>query len=368
MWRLLSLLGLFACGAQGAPTGELFVQETRWEVGEEPAAVLARDLAGRGGLDLVVASTGQGTITVLEGDGRGGFRARAALAAGENPVDVAAGDLDEDGRIDLVVANHETDYVTLLFGGEDGFAVRPGSRLSVGVAPHPHAVVVADLTGDRHLDLLVDDRDAEGLRLFPGRGDGRFGEGRPVFMGGDPYRGMAVADLNGDGHPDVVTPNPTAVAVAFGDGAGGFSDPLELRTAGLRPFSVAVADVNGDGLPDIGSGGGEGVGAFAVWFGRADGTFELDPGSPHRIAPGPTAVVAADVNDDGFEDFLVTSYVGEELAVLLGSGEELRPVRIPIAGNPWALTTGDFDGNGRTDVAVTLNGTRHVAVLLARGD
>ncbi len=366
--RPLILLAVTACSAQQAQTGELSFQKFRTEVGDEPAAVLTLDLNEDGALDLVVANTGDGTISVLEGDGAGRFEPRPPLPAGENPVDVAAGDFDEDGRPDLVVANHETDYLTLLFGTEAGFAAREHSRLEIGVSPHPHAVVVADMDEDGHLDVLVDDRDAEGLRLLLGRGDGTFTPGPPVFTGGDPYRGMAVGDLNGDGHLDVVTPNPDAVAVVFGDGAGAFSDPVELRAAGLRPFSVAIADVNGDGFPDLGAGGGEGQEIFVVWLGHGDGTFTAEPAAPYRIARGPTFVAAADMDDDGVEDFLVTSYVGEELAVVLGGEPERRVIRMPITGRPWGLATGDVDGDGRTDIAAALNGTRHLSILLARSD
>lgn len=368
------LLLVVGCGGQepdaSPPPGPVF-EESRIGVGEAAASPLTLD-ANRDRIpDLVVAASAEGELAVLLGDGDGGFRPGGRIPAGENPVHLAAGDLDEDGWTDLAVANHETDYVTLVFGTTAGFELRGRSRLRVDVSPHPHAVAAADIDGDGHLDLLVDDRSAEALRLFRGRGDGTFLGGESIDVGGDPYRGMDLGDLDGDGDLDVVTPNPRGVAVVLAEGGGRFSPATQLRAPGLAPFSAAVADVNGDGIADVAAGSGEGEPGLAVWLGSGDGTFDSAPGSPYPIARGPTSLSVHDLDGDGTEDLLATSYVGNELAVLLGNGGSedaggLRPLRIPVEGSPWGVTAGDFDADGRTDVATANDGAGEVSVFLAR--
>ena len=190
-----------------------------------------------------MVSGGQ-SVFVLTEQGDGSFEETWAGAAGENPVDLAIADLDEDRLVDLAVANHETDYVTLLFGIAGGaFEHRDHSRFRVNVSPHPHAVRLHDIDSDGHAELLVDDRSPESIRLFRGRGDGTFSGATSIDVGGDPYRGMSLADVTGDGLADLITPNPDHVAVLVADNNGGLR-PQATLPAPFGPFSVVAADVN----------------------------------------------------------------------------------------------------------------------------
>ncbi|MCH8124084.1 MAG: VCBS repeat-containing protein [Bacteroidetes bacterium] len=330
-------------------------------VGTRTSAILPAFLNSDEHLDLLVV--GGDRVISLQGRGNGHFDVVGRVPAGEHAVDLASADLDEDGLDDLVVANHDTDYVTLLFGVPGGgFEVRASSRLEVNVSPHPHAVQLSDIDGDGHVDLLVDDRRAEAIRLFRGVGDGGFGESTRIPVGGDPYRGMFLIDIDGDGNMDLLTPNTDHVSVLIGDGMGGFARDVVLRP-GFPPFSVAAADFNGDGLIDVAAASGEGVGALAIWFGSATGEFRA--AGSYEMAVGPTKLAASDLTGDGRAEVIVTSWVGGEVAVLEGGDEPILH-RLDSEGNPYGVATGDFDGDGRIDFAIANDGVDHITVFLSR--
>ena len=309
-----------------------------------------------------MVSGGQ-SVFVLTGRGDGRFDVTWSGAVGENPVDLAIADLDEDGLADLAVANHETDHVTLLFGNAGGaFERRDHSRFRVDVLPHPHAVRLHDIDSDGHADLLVDDRSPESIRLFRGRGDGTFSAATSIDVGGDPYRGMSLADVTGDGLADLITPNPDHVAVLVAEEGGDFR-PRATLPAPFGPFSVVAADLNGDGRQDVAAASGEGAGSLATWHGLADGSFRA--AGRYEIARGPTKSAAADLNGDGSAEVLVASYAGGEVAVLVGGATPLLQ-RIEIVGSPYGLARGDFDGDGRVDFAVANDAADYVSVFLTR--
>lgn len=361
-WFAVSSGACTGCStSSGEERGRQFFERVDVTVGVRTSAILAAFLNSDDRVDLLVV--GSDRVISLQGRGDGRFDVVGSVPAGEHAVDLALADLDEDGLNDLAVANHDTDYVTLLFGiAGGGFEVRSPSRLEVNVSPHPHAVRLSDIDHDGHADLLVDDRTAEAIRLFRGVGHGGFATPTRIPVGGDPYRGMTLIDINGDGEIDLVTPNPDHVSVLIGDGLGGFAQDTVLHP-GFAPFSVIAADFNGDGLTDVAAGSGEGVGALTVWFGSAAGVFQA--GGDYELAVGPTKLAAADLTGDGRAEVIVTSWIGGEVAVLAG-GDGPTLYRIDLAGNPYGVATGDFDGDGRIDFAIANDGVEHITVFLSR--
>ena len=337
------------------------------DVGGEPAAVVARDVTGDGHADLVVADQAGGRLIVLAGDGSGGFERLDPVDAGPNPVDAAVGDLDEDGVLDLAVANHETDRVTLLRGiGGGRFEPMHGGALRLGVSPHPHAVALADLDRDGHLDVLVDHRDAEGLQWLRGLGGGRFAEGTLIPLGGDPYRGFEVVDIDGDGALDLIAPVRAGAAVRLGDGAGNFRAPEESPFPAVRPFAVVTGDLDGDGTLDLAVGSGESPGAVTLLHGDGSGGFREANGSPFDSGPGAKKMAAADLDGDGFDDLLVTSWNSRDLEIFHGGETPGAVRRLPVGDAPYGAAAADLDEDGRLDVAALSSGDGAVVLFLTR--
>lgn len=365
---LLMFAGVCVLGcAQAIKLGEVTFEIVRLPAGPDGDYAAPADVNGDGHPDLLVSRRGDDELVCVPGDGRGGFGRAVRTPAGANPTTLAPGDFDGDGDLDVVVANHETDYLTLLLGdGRCGFVESPRSPIGLTVRPHPHAVHAADFDGDGRLDLVVDARESEGLQLLPGLRDGRFDTSGPVIrMGGDPYRGMAVGDLDGDGRADLATPNPRELGIALNQASGTFAFELVRPVLADTPFGVAIGDFDGDGRADLVSGTGQSSSGVEVFLGNGSGSFRPHPKSPFPFEAGAKAVTTGDFDGDGYSDAVAASYSADEILVLMGGPRDLESVRIPGFQNPWGLAAADFNGDDYDDLAVVDQGDSEITVFMS---
>jgi len=329
------------------------------------------DLNGDGRLDLAVTNNRWGTVSVLLGDGAGGFgpktyedttdtfRYGTDFATGGYPAGVGIGDLNGDGRLDLAISVARPDAVSVLLG--DGTGRFPSHTLFASGQLSPRSVAIGDLNGDRHLDLVVANPDWHGTSVLLGNGTGRY-DSHTDFATGDAAYSAAIGDLNGDGHPDLAVTNEIryegeVVSVLPGDGMGGFgpiTDYATGSTAYPRPYAVAIADLTGDGRPDL-----------AV----ANGA--LDTVSVLRNSPGPTKPGAPTIRSVTAGDGAVT--ISWNPPVWDGGSPVTGYVVTPYEGwvNPDPRPPVTFDSTATTQTVTGLtNGTTYtfkVAAINAKG-
>jgi hypothetical protein len=181
--------------------------------GSVPTSVAVGDFNHDGHLDLAVANFFGNTVSVLLGDGNGGFTTTSTVLAGDGPFSVAVGDFSHDGNLDLAVANANSNDVRVLLGdGKGGFA--PASNFGVGL--NPDLVAVGDFNHDGNLDLAVANSSDGTVSVLLGDGSGGFAPASTVPVGSFPFS-MAVGDFNHDGNLDlaVANANGNTVSVAW---------------------------------------------------------------------------------------------------------------------------------------------------------
>ena len=368
--KLFTILTAFiSCVSQAKPfkiEGVTFTP-TLFSVGAGQPSVTVCDFNSDGNADVIVANYSDNNIGVYQGDGKGNLSETGRYPAGENPTGIAASDINDDGYIDIAVANHETSYITLLFGdGRGGFVKAPQSPFDIGSMPHPHAVQLKDLDGDNIEDLIVDSRENKGLLVLSGLANGKFkSPGYIIDAGGDPYRGFAVNDINDDGASDLVTPNKQDIGILINSDSNETPFSLSKLAQSESPFAVELADLNGDTKLDlVVATNGTSV---SVIPGNGHGNFDAHRKTVLNVGSGAKQIAVGDINGDGIEDALVSSWSGELLAVI-GSKAEVKSYKFSHASisNPWAVALTDLNNDGNSDIVIADGDSKSAVVYVSK--
>jgi uncharacterized repeat protein (TIGR01451 family) len=312
-----------------------------YTTGAGPVQIAAGDFNNDGNMDLVTANSTANAVSVLLGRGDGTFGAKTDYAAGTKPIAVLVSDFNNDGWPDIAVANSGSNNISILLGNGNG-TFQPA--LNISVASAPSSLAASDFNGDGKVDLAVFSNNySGGMAILLGNGDGTFQTGTNGNYSG---AAGAVGDFNGDGKMDIVT---TSNTILLGNGDGTFQSS---SFSNRYTIAIAVGDLNGDGKLDVVTASDDEV---YVSLGNGDGTFQPAASYP---APGAIFVLLADVNGDGNLDVITAGGAANSLNLLLGNGDgSLQPASIIAAGStPQAVVAGDFNGAGRTDLAI-VNGT-----------
>jgi Bacterial Ig-like domain (group 3)/FG-GAP-like repeat len=365
----------------------LFLPAVTYPAGPQADSVAVADVNGDGKPDLVVANGcltpsncgySEGEISVLLGNGDGTFQTAVTYPTyGLGSYSLVVADLNGDGHPDVVVANNWSNSVSVLMGNGDGTFRTPVVYSSGGL--YPDSIAIGDVNGDGKPDLVVANFDQNsndangGVSVLLGNGDGTFQAPTSFSSGEYDATSIAIADVNGDGHLDLIVVNlcqsvstcgePSGVSVLLGKGDGSFKEPVSYSSGVSPSYSVAVGDLNRDGHPDLVVAGNT-EGMASVLLGNGDGTFQAAIGYSSGVYGIPYGIVIRDVNNDGYLDLVMTygsdcGPCGGAVSFLLGNGDGTFQTAVSYSSGAFKsggggnlMAVADVNGDGTPDLVV----------------
>jgi hypothetical protein len=278
------------------------------------------------------------------------------------PYAVVTGDFNGDGKMDAAVASPKTGALEILLGNGDGtFTAKPSSLNFDEVA----ALVAGDFNGDGNLDLAVCDSQDGLVEILLGNGDGTFTLKVQISTRGGGPEAMVAGDFNSDGKLDLAVVNTISntIVILLGNGDGTFTvDPALIGPTSLsNPFSIVTADFDGDGHPDLAVANHNNV--VIILYGNGDGSFTLRENSflvyPILVGslPGNSglgAIAVGDFNGDGKPDLAVPNNQGLGITLNRGNGNFASEQRVAsgnhVIGN---IMVADLNGDGFDDLVMS---------------
>ncbi len=339
-----------------------FAAPVSFPAGLFPSDAVAADFDGDGHMDVAIADYLSQDVTVAYGDGKGGFPRLRSFLSDAGTTGVLAGRLNADTLPDIATFNvlESASYAVLLARPGGGFEAEETFR----TIDDPTLVAVADLTGDGRPDAFVasdNDHMATVLIAKPGGGFAAHS-----YDAGGASNGVALADVNGDFHPDLLLAQGMNVALAIGDGAGDFGAQQTLNV-GRAVSNVAVGDMNEDGIADIlvSENTAQSIGIFT---GKGDGTYNdvvhrtVQTGGSDQFYP--LSLLVTDLDRDGHLDVIAPNFLDPDagamivptISVLYGNGQADFSQRLALASTrrPMTVAVSDVDNDGLPDV-ISLN-------------
>lgn len=369
-----SLITLLLCLISGAAFGQEFeFIDAAFEIDHDPRSIASGDLDGDSDLDLAV--TGDSSVTVFFNDGSGAFMSSIVLPSFLNAQTVEMGDFDNDGDLDLVTEHFSQGRILFYRNNGDGtFQDSVTTPVPIGSTT---GLAIGDYDGDLDLDLatttLGSSLTEPGFAVvLLNDGDGSFEEQSEYLIGDIPF-GVKAVDVDGDNAMDLVVWNSNldegltfeadTIGILKNNGDGTFAEQAEFLTGGSASFILAAADLDGDQYVDLVT-ANSGSEDLSIILGNGDGTFQ-NPILLDFITGVIQEIVAADVDGDSDLDLAVVCSDQDTLTFLVndGSGGFVIDSSLIFGDIPVSVTAGDFDGDGKDNLASGYTGSGLIVTL-----
>ena len=336
------------------------------------------DFNGDGTTDIV-AVDGSNCVSFFPGDGKGSFGSPVDTCnlPSRNIYWVVSGDFNNDGIKDLAVVatNPGTITLMLLQGNGDGTFTYQNTITINHSQEQATDFKVADLNGDGKPDLVLTSTGSGSpgfysTYVFLWNGNFSFSQSAITGLGGCPHAAaLVIADFNHDMRPDLAVSNGACglheIDVMLGNGDGTFQPPVGYSTDVGAPNSIAAGDFNGDGNIDLVSVNNLGGTPLNTFLGNGDGTFGTPIDTPSVYDPNYVAV--GDFNGDGKDDVIVSSDQLDGVQLSKGNGTFAPPVQYAVLSEPTRIYVVDLNGDKRPDWVSITHGSEQFCVALGTG-
>jgi hypothetical protein len=327
--------------------------------------VVAADVNGDGLADVIMPGTSvssPGSIAILYGQSDGTLSSPQYITVPSTPIALAVGDIDGNGTADLVIITADTgmstNTVSILFGDGHGNFQPPVTQQTFS-SLFPGTAYLADLDGDGKPDLVLTFQElsgtAYGLAWLKNTGGGF---AAPTTLSANADSPFSIADFNGDGKPDILytllgtSSSPEALHILMNQGNGNFTDEAAGGLNGIVGVTN-VLDFNLDGISDLVIQVQQPNLSIEAYSFSGNGNGSFTQVASIGFPLGPIYFVSGDFDHDGFPDLAgPTGTEPSEIVYLFGDGKGdfvLQPV---VGPEGELVATGDFNGDGIPDVVV----------------
>ncbi|MBA3682276.1 MAG: T9SS type A sorting domain-containing protein [Bacteroidetes bacterium] len=295
------------------------------------------------------------------------FSARVDYTTAPTVMAVVSADFNGDGNKDLAVANGGANNVSVLLGSATGTF---GTPTNFAVGTSPASITFAYINGDSNIDLVVGNFNSNNISILMGSGNGTFSTAINYAVGTFP-RSVCSADFNGDGNSDIAVANQSSnnISILLGSATGTFA-PVVNYPGGSAPQGIISGFFNADANVDLAI-----VSVTSnnmhVYMGSGTGTFS--PAVSYGVVGAqPLGLTSGDFNNDGKTDIAAAvSGAGGGISIFLGSttGTFSPAVNIPSAnsGGPKSIISKDFNNDGKADLALAKTSTNDVSIFMGSG-
>lgn len=367
----------------GQFNAQAFATRTDFSTGSGPQSIYSMDLDGDGKPDLMVADGDSNTVEVYQdastpGTTKFSLAFDYILPSGNYPVGITAGDLDGDGKPEIIVTNYGTNLLFVFENTSTPGSISFAAPVTYTTGNYTLNVTVADVNMDGKPDIIVPsatdnivsvftNNSTPGNLSFPTRTD------LPVTNNGFPVS-VIVADLDGDGMPDLATANTTASSVSVFRNTGTPGGPASFATnvdfpVGNSPNQIVMGDLNGDGKPDLATANNGDNTISLLRNTSTSGTMSFYAEPSITGGNGAWSLILADLNGDGKPDLASVNQTDNTISVFRNisttdSVAMAANVDYPVGDVPWYINTADYDGDGMPDIATIGNTVATISVLL----
>ncbi|CAF0767197.1 unnamed protein product [Adineta steineri] len=344
--------------------------------GFEPPSFIINDFNGDNHSDIAVTNCVYNIVNIWSGNGNGSFDFKTTFSTGGLcPFAIDVGDFNRDGLLDFVVINAHSNNIVILFANTNGtYQVRQTLTRRRLI---PLSVVIGDYDNDGYLDLAATNFD--NILIFFSDNNGTFGT--PLTFCADICQqllSIAVGDFNNDGRLDLAVTdhsgpygNNTLIEYAYillNNGSGYFNTLMSYAVGKLSlPNSIAVHDFNNDNQMDLVI-ANTWASNVVILLGSTNGTFFTQMPHSTGSVSEPDSVIAGDLNNDGLQDFAVTNTYTNNIGIFFGIGNGSFRTQTSVftgaSSAPYALASGDFNGDGKLDLVISDIALNTISILL----